>query len=168
MAIELPTITIAELHKQLQAYIDQGLGETPVVATDCRGRYPFQAYTVLNQSGYTDALLLYVRPDAHFSQRDPLPLNWGPSRVAEWNEEADRVKGTCGAFYGMTGSKPAEIRQALLHLADVTEARERAGEDCVPECLRNLSSAEVADTVQRARAALAFEAPKAETAGAAA
>ena len=36
------------------------------------------------------------------------------------------------------------------------------------ECLRNLSSTEVADTVLRARAALAFEAPKAETAGAAA
>ena len=34
MAIELPTITIAELHKQLQAYIDQGLGDVPVVATD--------------------------------------------------------------------------------------------------------------------------------------
>ena len=65
MAIELPTITIAELHKQLQAYIDQGLGGVPVVATDCRGYYPFQAYTVLNQSGYTDALLLYVRPDAY-------------------------------------------------------------------------------------------------------
>ncbi|MCW5230819.1 hypothetical protein [Verminephrobacter eiseniae] len=113
----LPTITIAELHKQLQAYIDRGLGDTPVVATDCRGRYPFHAYTELNQSGYTDALLLYVRPDAHFSQRDPLPLNWGPSRVAEWNAEADRVKGTCGAFYGMTGSKPAEIRQALSHLS---------------------------------------------------
>lgn len=92
MAIELPTITIAELHKQLQAYIDQGLGDVPVVATDCRGHYPFQAYTVLNQSGYTDALLLYVRPDAHFAQRDPLPLNWGPSRVAEWNAEADRSR----------------------------------------------------------------------------
>ena len=166
MAIELPTITIAELHKQLQAYIDQGLGDVPVVATDCRGHYPFQAYTVLNQSGYTDAFLLYVRPDAHFAQRDPLPLNWGPSRVAEWNAEADRVKSVCGAFYGMTGPKPAEIRQALSHLADVTEARERAGDDSVPECLRNLSSTEVADAVLRARAALAFEAT--ETAGAAA
>ena len=38
MAIELPTITIAELHKQLQAYIDQGLGDVPVVATDCARR----------------------------------------------------------------------------------------------------------------------------------
>lgn len=40
MAFELPTITIAELHKKLQAYIDQGLGDVPVVATDGRGRYP--------------------------------------------------------------------------------------------------------------------------------
>lgn len=46
MAIELSTFTIAELHRQLQAYIDQGLGDTPMVATDCRARYPFQAYTV--------------------------------------------------------------------------------------------------------------------------
>ena len=38
MAIDLPTITIAELHKQLQAYIDQGLGDVPVVATDCARR----------------------------------------------------------------------------------------------------------------------------------
>lgn len=163
MTIELPTITIAELHKQLQTYIDQGLGDTPVVATDCRGRYPFQAYTVLNQSGYTDALLLFVRPDAHFARRDPLPLNWGPNRVAEWNAEADRVKGTCGAFHGMAGPKPAAVWAALSHLADVTEARERKGEDCVPERLRNLTDADVANAVQRARAALAFKAPEAES-----
>lgn len=98
MAIELPTITIAELHKQLQAYIDQGLGDVPVVATDGSGRYPFQAYTVLNASGYTDAFLLYGRPDAHFAQRDPLPPNSVPSRVAKWNAGADRVKSACGAF----------------------------------------------------------------------
>lgn len=151
MNIKLPTITIAELHKQLQAYLDQGLGDTPVAATDCRARYPFQAYTVLSPSGYTDALLLYVRPDAHFAQRDPLPLNWGPSRVAEWNAEADLVKGTCGAFHGIAGTKPAEVQEALSHLADVAEARARQGEDCVPERLRNLTDADVADAIQRAR-----------------
>lgn len=98
MTIQLPTITVRELHAQLQSLIDQGKGDVPVCATDCRARYPFQAYTVLNQSGYTDALLIYVRPDAHFAQRNPLPLNWGASRVDEWNAEADTIKGRCGAF----------------------------------------------------------------------
>lgn len=168
MAIELPTITIAELHKQLQAYIDRGLGDTPVVATDCRGRYPFQAYTVLNESGYTDAFLLNVRPDAHFAQRDPLPLNWSSSRVAEWNAEADRVNAICGAFHGVAGSKPKMVWNALEHLANVVEAHERQGEDCVPEALRNVTSADVAEAVQRARAALSFKSPEPEPAGAAA
>ncbi len=98
MTIELNTYTVAELHSQLQALIDQGKGDVPVCATDCRARYPFQAYTVLNQSGHTDALLIYVRHDAHFAQRDPLPHNWSESRVAEWNAEADTTKQGCGAF----------------------------------------------------------------------
>ena len=98
MPIEIKTMTVADLHAQLQALMDQGLGNVPVCATDCRARYPFQAYTVLNASGYTDAMLIYVRPDAHFAQRDPLPPNWGPRRVAEWNQEADAVKQRCGAF----------------------------------------------------------------------
>ena len=98
MTIQLHTYTVAELHAQLQALIDKGEGTLPVCATDCRGRYPFQAYTVLNQSGYTDALLIYVRPDAHFEQRDPLPINWGPNQVHGWNEEADTIKRRCGAF----------------------------------------------------------------------
>ena len=168
MAIELPTITIAELHTQLQTYIGQGLGSTPVVATDCRGWYPFTSYTVLTPSGYTDALLLNVRPDAHFSQRDPLPPNWSASRVAEWNAEADRVNATCGAFHGVAGSKPEQVWNALEHLTNVVEAFERQGEDCVPESLRNVTSADVAEAVQRARAALAFKSPEPEPAGAAA
>lgn len=98
MAIELKTYTVAEVHAQLQALIDAGHGDVPVCATDCRGRYPFQAYTVLSPSGYTDAFLISVRPDAHFAPRYPLPLNWGPNRVAEWNAQADRVKLGCGAF----------------------------------------------------------------------
>lgn len=100
MTIELKTMTVADLHAQLQALIDDGKGDLPVCATDCRARYPFQAYTVLNSSGYPDALLIYVRPDAHFAQRDPLPLNWGPGRVAKWNDEADAIKGAS------TGKQP--------------------------------------------------------------
>lgn len=98
MNIKLPTVTVRELHAQLQALIDQGKGDIPVCATDCRARYPFQAYTVLNQSGYTDALLIYVRPDAHFAERAPLPMNWHPNRVSRWNDEADEIKSRCGAF----------------------------------------------------------------------
>ena len=98
VTIELKTMTVADLHAQLQALIDAGKGNVPVCATDARARYPFQAYTVLNQSGYTDALLIYVRPDAHFAERDPLPLNWGPHRVQKWNDEADATKASCGAF----------------------------------------------------------------------
>lgn len=100
MTIELKTYTFADLHAQLQALIDRGLGNVPVCATDCRARYPFEAYTVLDQSGYTDALLIYVRPDAHFAERDPLPINWGSDRVATWNQEADSIKARCGAFAG--------------------------------------------------------------------
>lgn len=98
MAAELTAYTVAELHAQLQTLMDRGLGDVPVVATDCRARYPFQAYTVLNQSGYTDALLIRVRPDAHFAPKSPLPLNWSARRTADWNAEADRVKSACGAF----------------------------------------------------------------------
>ncbi len=98
MTIELKTYTVAELHAQLQTMIDRGLGSIPVCATDCRARYPFEAYTVLDHSGNTDALLIYVRPDAHFAQRNPLPINWAPNRVAEWNHEADSIKTRCGAF----------------------------------------------------------------------
>jgi len=98
MTIQLRTYTVAEFHAYLQILIDRGESALPVCATDCRGRYPFQAYTVLNPSGYTDALLIYVRPDAHFQDRDPLPINWGPGRVREWNDEADAVKERCGAF----------------------------------------------------------------------
>jgi len=98
MTIELNTMTVAELHAQLQVLIEQGKGDTPVCATDCRARYPFQVYTVLSPSGYTDALLIHVRPDAHFAQRNPLPLNWGESRVQEWNSTADAIKTRCGAF----------------------------------------------------------------------
>ena len=98
MTIELQTYTVAELHAQLQTLVDRGLGNIPVCATDCRARYPFQAYTVLCPSGYTDTLLIYVRPDAHFAQRSPLPINWGSARVADWNAEADAIKARCGAF----------------------------------------------------------------------
>ena len=61
-------------------------------------RYPFQTNTILSQSGYTDALLILVSPDAHFAPKLPLPLNWSESRTMEWNAEADRVKAACGAF----------------------------------------------------------------------
>lgn len=98
MTIELKTITVGELHAQLAHLIDQGLQDLPVCATDCRARYPFTAYTVLNPSGYVDALLICPRPDAYFAQRDPLPVNWSPTRVTEWNEIAQEVKRRRGAF----------------------------------------------------------------------
>lgn len=101
MPIELRTITVAELHRQLGELIAQGYSDLPICATDCRARYPFQACTVLDASGNLDALLLYVRPDARFAQREPLPIGWGPERVAGWNQEADQVVATSGAFAGM-------------------------------------------------------------------
>lgn len=121
MTIELKTITVGELHAQLAHLVEQGMQDLPVCATDCRARYPFSAYTVLNPSGYVDALLIYVRPDAHFAQRDPLPRNWGPSRVAEWNEIADEVKRRCGAFGDrhLPDVAPAhELRKALERIYD--------------------------------------------------
>lgn len=141
MTIELPTVTVAELHAQLQALIEQGKGELPVCATDCRARYPFQAYTVLNQSGYTDALLIYVRPDAHFAQRDPLPINWGPSRVREWNAEADTIKQRCGAFADGRPSLAASrtIIEGLLEYA--VKFAEQEDEPSDGDCWENIEAA---------------------------
>ena len=92
MTIELKTMTVADLHAQLQALMDAGHGDVPVCATDAAARFPFQMYPVRNTSGYVDALLIRVRPDAHFAQRDPLPPNWSQSRVLRWNDEADAIK----------------------------------------------------------------------------
>lgn len=54
----------------------------------------------------------------------------------------------------LVGSRAA-IQAALQRLADVTEARERVGEDCVPESLRNLTDADVAGAVNQARVVIA-------------
>ncbi|EIH9821658.1 hypothetical protein RA06_001064 [Escherichia coli] len=98
MATEIEVMTVAELHSQLQQLVDEGLGDIPVCATDLRARYPFKAFTVLSTAGYTEALLINVRPDAHFSRKEPQPANWGKNRVAEWNSDADAVRQSCGAF----------------------------------------------------------------------
>lgn len=140
MTIELPTVTVAELHAQLQALIEQGKGELPVCATDCRARYPFQAYTVLNQSGYTDALLIYVRPDAHFAQRDPLPINWHPSRVREWNAEADTIKESCGAFADRHHERAPSSYDMKAALEKIWNSGHPDAPDHMPE-LRGISEA---------------------------
>lgn len=124
MTIELRSITVAELHAQLANLVANGHGNLPVCATDCRARYPFQIYTVPNPSGFLDALLVYVRPDAHFAQREPLPTNWGPDRVTHWNEAADEIKRRCGAFADRhlpdVASTP-ELRTALERIHDSTK-----------------------------------------------
>lgn len=94
----LPVITVAQLHAQLQSLMDRGMGNLPVCATDCRAFYPFQAYTTLNPSGYTDALLINVRPDARFCAPANPPVGWNLGRIEEWNHEADAVAARCGAF----------------------------------------------------------------------
>lgn len=47
------------------------------------------------------------------------------------------------------------MQSALHHLVDVVEAHERAGEDCVPWHLKDVTPADVADAVQQARGVLA-------------
>lgn len=138
MTIELKTITVGELHAQLVDLVQRGLQDLPVCATDCRARYPFQAYTVQNPSGYTDALLIYVRPDAHFAQREPLPPNWSPDRVAQWNLIADETKRRCGAFgdrHLPDVAAPHELRKSLERIHDSTQAQ---AADHMPE-LRGLT-----------------------------
>ncbi|EDC3150127.1 hypothetical protein HZM05_002802 [Salmonella enterica] len=105
MTTQIEVMTVAELHTQLQQLVDDGFGDIPVCATDLRARYPFQAYTVLNPAGYTDALLINVRPDAHFTRKEPLPVNWGNNRVADWNTNADAVRQACGTFADTPHSK---------------------------------------------------------------
>lgn len=121
MTIELKTHTVSDLYEQLKVLMERGEGNVLVCATDCRGRYPFTAYTVLNQSGYTDALLIYVRPDAHFAQLDPLPMNVGASRVNEMNAEADRVKTTCGAFAGKHHPQAPSAQNMKAALEDILD-----------------------------------------------
>ncbi len=148
MTIELKTITVGELHAQLGHLVERGLQDLPVCATDGRARYPFTAYTVVNPSGYVDALLINVRPDAHFAQRDPLPVNWSESRVAAWNEIADEVKRRCGAFGDRHLSDVAathELRKALERIHDRTLPE--AGEH-LPE-LRGLTEFAYAQWVAR-------------------
>lgn len=98
--IQLRPVTIAELHAQLQALVDAGHGAKPVVTTDCRADYPFQAYTVCNQTGYVDKLLIYARPDARFQHRNYSfnEFQATPEQVVGWNEGADLIAERCGAF----------------------------------------------------------------------
>lgn len=98
MTIELKSYTVAELHAYLQTLIERGQGYLPVVATDCRARYPFQLYTVSNASGYPDALLINVRPDAHFETRLDRPMHWSDDCEQRWNTGADIIKARAGAF----------------------------------------------------------------------
>jgi hypothetical protein len=121
MTIELKTYTVGEMVAQLGHLVEQGLPDLPVCATDGRARYPFQAYTVLSPAGYRDAVLLYVRPDAHFAQPQPLPVHWAHDRVAGWNEIADEVKRRCGAFgdrHLPDMATPVQLRQALQLIYD--------------------------------------------------
>lgn len=100
MRIQMKPMTIMELHAQLQALVDAGHGAKPVVTTDCRADYPFHAYTVHNQSGYLDKLLIYARPDARFADRpyDLKSFNASADQVKGWNDGADLIASRCGAF----------------------------------------------------------------------
>lgn len=98
MPIELPTITVAELHAQLTDLVAKGHGNLPACTSDGRARYPFQTFAVPSPAGVLDALLIMPRPDARFAQRDPLPDGWQPECFTYWNELAQEVKDRCGAF----------------------------------------------------------------------
>jgi hypothetical protein len=100
MSIKIAPMTIKELHSMLQGLVDAGQGAKPVVITDCRADYPFQAYTVDNQSGYMDKLMIYARPDARFAERpyDLRTFNASADQVNGWNEGADLIASRCGAF----------------------------------------------------------------------
>lgn len=98
MAIELPVITVDQLYEQLKDLRERGLGSLPVVATDVSAYYPFSAYTVLNESGYTRALLINVRPDAAFAQTLKPSAHVTPERINHWNSEAQAIRERCGAF----------------------------------------------------------------------
>lgn len=59
------------------------------------------------------------------------------------------------AEYSKLVAAQGALSAALKRLADVTEAREREGDDAVPESLRNLTDDDVADAIREARGALA-------------
>jgi len=57
-------------------------------------------------------------------------------------------------YAGLVAARDA-MQAALHRVAEVGEAHERAGEDCVPWHLKDVSAADVSDAVSQARVVLA-------------
>ncbi len=88
----LHTLTVFDLHAVTLELISKGHGSLPVCTTDGRARYPFQVFPSAGEPAGPDALLIYPRPDAHFS-----PVCWpvpdAPAcKTTEWNTLADELK----------------------------------------------------------------------------
>ena len=93
--ITFQALSVASLHNTLTGLLADGQGHVPVVATDCRGMYPFQVQARLHHLGELEAVLLSVRPDARFEVHGSGAL---AQRLAAWNAQADDVVASCGAF----------------------------------------------------------------------
>lgn len=59
------------------------------------------------------------------------------------------------SFIERLGQERRELLEALKRLADCAEANERVGDDCIPERLRNITGADIADAINAARVAIA-------------
>lgn len=95
---QLHTLTVFELHALTLELISKGHGSLPVCTTDGRARYPLQVFPSAGEPGGPDALLIYPRPDAHFS-----PVHWPeadapPCSTSEWNALADELKARAVPF----------------------------------------------------------------------
>ena len=89
-------LTVAEMAAQLQSMIERGQGDLPVFANDGRARYPLGTVVPYTPSGYPECLLIQPQPHLHAEVKDT--KRWAASYYQQANDEADRIRATCGAF----------------------------------------------------------------------
>lgn len=94
--IMMRTYTVKELHDLLGKMIERGEGHVGICASDGRAYYPFEVCSPADAAGYTEALLITVRPDARFKPHETLKFN--QPNIVDWNRKADEIAARCGPF----------------------------------------------------------------------
>jgi hypothetical protein len=97
MQVAINPLTVEQLYRQLEFLMKHGHNRLPVVGTDSRAYFPIEAFDVLDACGYPNALQIRVRTDAEFTAKDGL-CSKSTGVLSRWNDEATRVRSTCGAF----------------------------------------------------------------------
>ncbi len=90
-------LTVAELAAQLQDMIERGQGDLPVFSSDGRACYPFSTVVPYTPSGYPECLL--IKPQAHLHAEVTEKKRASTLYFEKINEDADRIRASCGAFH---------------------------------------------------------------------